>query len=188
MGLSVVTHRTPPFENKLYIFVKYCLIRNRYLESLKRSSYHLLADLLRVSLALCRVAQRIRNSYAGDDPVRSDCPGDRNNCRHMYDRYAVFLDTLNHRCTATRTGTSCADEDDSVYVFLYEFLSDRIAEFGGGACGCTGSRSSAEVVHQLAEFSLLLQLAQDVKRYDKIRILHDELSVVTAVDGGEILR
>ena len=147
------------------IFLKYSLTIHRCLQCFQCTSYHTFTNLLRIYFALCRISERIWDTNARDDSVCTDRQGDWNNSCHMNNRKTIFFDTFYHRCAATCAGTSCADEDNAVYVILYETFTDLVAEFCCRSGRGSGSGCRTEVIYKFAKLSVFLHLAEYVKRY-----------------------
>ena len=152
----------------LKIFLEDCLLLDWDRQRLQRTPHKSFPDLIALLLSESRISQRIGDADSRDNPVRADRERDRDNRTHMHNRDSCAINFLNHRCTASSTGSSRTGQDDRIDMVLLQFLSDFLGE---GLCRShSGSVSNrgVELIVELPDDMLLLEIAEDIDRKDAV--------------------
>lgn len=88
----------------------------------------------------CRIRDGLRAGYSGG----SYGLGDRGNCTNMRSGDSCFLQLLDYRCTATRTGSSRRGQDGCLNTGFTQVFCHFLTEFGsvrnGRGISCCGEK------------------------------------------------
>ena len=163
--------------------LEYGLILYLGSQRLKSAAYQLLTEGIFLLRSKRGVAKGVRYGDGGNYPVRADRHGYWGNGTHVNHRYTSPFDFFDHRCTATRAGSSGRCHDNGVYTGLLKLLSIFRSELFSIGDGGSVTDGGIEVIMQLAYPAFALKLAQNVNRQHAVRVFVCIYRVIAAVSG-----